>query len=110
MPPQIPLYTWEEALEEYVLSLKSENTVRSDRGRVEQLAKWAAQNGATLHDFGIRHMNRCIGERSARGLSHNTLKQDGVCAMKFSKWCKRNGILDNWLKLRARFMQGVPAE
>lgn len=46
MNTQIPLYTWEEALNEYApsltTSLRSANTVRADRDRITQLIKMVA--------------------------------------------------------------------
>lgn len=100
MATATPNFTWEDALQEYLLHTKAHRaakTVRYYEVQLGQLIRWANANGVAFASFGKRDMNRYIVFRSEAGLKPLTVHHDAICAKVFFKWCARNEILERSL-------------
>lgn len=100
MATATPYFTWENALQEYLLHTKAtraKKTVRYYEVQLGQLVKWANENDVPFESFGKRHLDRYLIFRTESGLRPLTVHHDAICAKAFFKWCARNEILDRSL-------------
>jgi integrase/recombinase XerD len=96
MPSDSNVYTWQEAISEFLIHVKAnraEKTYRFYDVQLRQLANWTEENDITFARFDKRHMDRYLAFRKET-VSATTLRHDGVAAKSFLKWCRRNDLLD----------------
>ena len=92
----INAYSWDEAVHEFLTwyeAHRAAKTGRFYRVQLRQLTKWADESTVAFGDFGKRHMDRFLAERS-KTVSRTTLHHDGVAAQAFFKWCVRYDLLE----------------
>jgi site-specific recombinase XerD len=90
-------YSWDTALQEYLLHKRAHyatQTVRYYKIQLSGLARWSERAGIPFDAFGKRHLDRYLVERSQAGTSQTTLHHDALCAKVFFGWCTKNDLLE----------------
>lgn len=83
MATATPYFTWENALQEYLLHTKAtraKKTLRYYEVQLGQLVKWADANDVPFESFGKRHLDRYLIFRTESGLKPLTVHHDAICA------------------------------
>jgi site-specific recombinase XerD len=95
-----PVFTWEEALQEFLLHCQATRAVKTHyyyKVQLTVLAQWATANQIPFSGFGKRHLDRYLIYRAEQGIKPMTLHHHAKCAKKLMGWCAKNDLLDRSL-------------
>jgi site-specific recombinase XerD len=96
MHTAFPLFSWEDALREFLLDKEAHFAAKTHtyyRVQLTQLSRWAQAQGVALDAFTKRHLDRYLIERHKEGKKPLTLHHDAICAKAFFSWCARNKVI-----------------
>ena len=88
--------TWNDAKREFLLHIQASRAQKTHRFydvQLRQLITWAEANEVSYTQFGKRHLDRFLVERS-KTVGPTTLRHDAVSAKAFFRWCARNELIE----------------